>query len=196
VRAIEKLGVEIVALRARLGMNSRNSSKPPSSDGYTKPAPKSRRQRSGKKQGKQPGAAGKNLAPVADPDEIVNHEPDHCEGCGESLFDAPVVGDVRRQVFDLPPVEATSTVRSAADVTAGPRPPLRFPPRQPDPPATFSWGRLEHPSHPCGAPWRLWWASSVGSTVTPGTYVRVHGVLGSAHGFACGRAGGVDGGRR
>ena len=113
VRAIEKLGVEIVELRTRLGMNSRNSSKPPSSDGYTKPAPKSRRQRSGKKQGKQPGAAGKNLAPVADPDEIVNHEPDHCEGCGESLFDAPVVGDVRRQVFDLPPVEATSTEHRA-----------------------------------------------------------------------------------
>jgi hypothetical protein len=32
VRAIEKLGVEIVELRTRLGMNSRNSSKPPSSD--------------------------------------------------------------------------------------------------------------------------------------------------------------------
>jgi hypothetical protein len=36
-------------LRARLGMNSKNSLKPPPSDGCTKPAPKSRRQRSGKK---------------------------------------------------------------------------------------------------------------------------------------------------
>ena len=113
VKAIEKLGFEIVELRARLGMNSRNSSKPPSSDGYIKPAPKSRRGRSGNKQGKQRGAVGKNLAPTTDPDEIVNHEPDHCQGCGESLFDAPVVGDVRRQVFDLPPVEATSTEHRA-----------------------------------------------------------------------------------
>jgi Family of unknown function (DUF6444) len=92
-------------LRARLGMNSKNSSKPPSSDGYTKPAPKSRRCRSGKKPGKQPGAPGKNLAPVVDPDEIVNHSPDHCEGCGDDLTDAPITGEVRRQVFGLPPVK-------------------------------------------------------------------------------------------
>lgn len=100
-------------LRARLGMNSKNSSKPPSSDGYTKPAPKSRRRRSGKKPGKQPGAPGKNLAPVTDPDEIVNHTPDHCEGCGDDLGDAPVTGEVRRQVFDLPPVEVRTVEHRA-----------------------------------------------------------------------------------
>ena len=95
-------------LRARLGMNSKNSSKPPSSDGYVKPAPKSRRRRSGKKVGKQPGAPGKNLPPVADPDEIVDHSPDHCEACGDDLDGAPVTGEVRRQVFDLPPVAVTT----------------------------------------------------------------------------------------
>jgi transposase len=100
-------------LRARLGMNSKNSSKPPSSDGYTKPAPKSRRQRSGKKAGKQPGALGKNLAPVEDPDEIVDHTPDHCEGCGDDLFGAPVTGEVKRQVFDLPPVEVATVEHRA-----------------------------------------------------------------------------------
>ena len=42
---VEKLTVEMAELRARLAMNSRNSSKPPSSDGYAKPAPKSRRVR-------------------------------------------------------------------------------------------------------------------------------------------------------
>jgi transposase len=94
-------------------MNSKNSSKPPSSDGYTKPAPKSRRQRSGKKAGKQPGALGKNLAPVEDPDEIVDHTPDHCEGCGDDLFGAPVTGEVKRQVFDLPPVEVATVEHRA-----------------------------------------------------------------------------------
>ena len=59
---IEKLTVEIAELRARLDMNSRNSSKPPSSDGYGKPAPKSRRRRSGKAPGKQPGDPGRHLA--------------------------------------------------------------------------------------------------------------------------------------
>jgi hypothetical protein len=66
-------------------MNSKNSSKPPSSDGYAKPTPKSRRRRSGKKPGKQPGAPGKNLPPVADPDEVVDHRPDHFEACGDDL---------------------------------------------------------------------------------------------------------------
>jgi transposase len=93
-------------LRARLGMNSKNSSKHPSSDGYTKPPPKSRRRGSGKKPGKQPGAPGKNLPPVAEPDEIIDHTPERCEGCGvwgrSSL--CPGHGEIRRQVFDLPPV--------------------------------------------------------------------------------------------
>ncbi|MHB8295214.1 MAG: DUF6444 domain-containing protein [Acidimicrobiales bacterium] len=88
-------------LRPRLGMNSKNSSsKPPSSHGYAKPAPKSWRRRSGKKPGKQPGAPGKNLAVVAD---------------------APVTGEVRRQVLDLPSVEATTTdLRSDGNSESGP----------------------------------------------------------------------------
>jgi transposase len=98
------LSADNARLRARLGMNSKNSSKPPSSDGYAKPAPKSRRGRSGKKPGKQLGTAGKNLPPVADPDEIVHHTPERCEGCGDDLHCAQVTGVVRRQVFDLPPV--------------------------------------------------------------------------------------------
>ena len=77
------LSADNAQLRTRLKMNSQNSSKPPSSDGYAKPAPKSRRRRSGKK-------PGKNLPQVDDPDAIVEHTPDHCEHCGESLADAPV----------------------------------------------------------------------------------------------------------
>ena len=40
---------EIAELKEKLNQNSRNSSKPPSTDGYEKPAPKSLRKKSGKR---------------------------------------------------------------------------------------------------------------------------------------------------
>jgi transposase len=54
-------------LEARLGKNSRNSSKPPSSDGLSKPAPRSLRTRSGRGPGKGKGDPGMRLEPVAVP---------------------------------------------------------------------------------------------------------------------------------
>src|SRR5680860_1584336 len=86
-----KLTADNSELRARLGMNSRNSSKPPSSDGYGKPAPKSRRARSGNKPGKQPGDPGRHLAQRADPDATATHSPAVCESCGQDLSDAEAV---------------------------------------------------------------------------------------------------------
>ena len=62
VKLNHALEARIVDLEARLRSNSSNSSKPPSSDWYSKPAPKSRRRRSGRKPGKQPGAPGQHLA--------------------------------------------------------------------------------------------------------------------------------------
>ena len=104
VDAVERLERRVCELEARLKQNSRNSSKPPSSDGLAKPkARRSRRRRSGRKPGGQPGSEGHHLAQVAEPDLVVVHEPACCEGCSGSLEDAEPVGAERRQVFDLPP---------------------------------------------------------------------------------------------
>ena len=90
-------------LKAKLGKNSRNSSKPPSTDGLGKPPPRSLRRKSGRKAGKQPGAPGAGLAQVVVPDDEVPHFPSSCGRCSRSL-DRSAVTDavVRRQVFDLP----------------------------------------------------------------------------------------------
>jgi transposase len=89
-------------LEARLKQSSSNSSKPPSSDGLAKPAPKSLRGRSGRRPGRPAGGEGSTLAQVADPDVIVRHEPAVCGGCGDALAGAEVLGVARRQVFDIP----------------------------------------------------------------------------------------------
>jgi transposase len=98
----------IAELERRLAASSRNSSKPPSSDGLDKPAPKSLRGRSGRKPGGQPGHQGRTLRQVAVPDEVVVHEPGACAGCGGPLTaDSAPARIIRRQVFDIP----TITVR-------------------------------------------------------------------------------------
>jgi len=103
-RLIAELSARVAELEARLGKNSQNSSKPPSSDAFVKPPPRSLRRKSGRKPGKQTGEQGSRLEPRADPDEVVVHAPSTCHSCGSDLDDAPVVGDQRRQVFDLPPI--------------------------------------------------------------------------------------------
>src|SRR4051794_27996687 len=105
---IAEQDARIAELKRQLAASSRNSSKPPSSDGLDKPAPKSLRGRSGRKPGGQPGREGRTLRQVAVPDEVVVHQPGACRGCGGMLVaDDPPTGVIRRQVFDIP----TITVR-------------------------------------------------------------------------------------
>jgi transposase len=100
---------EIEQLKARLGMTSKNSSKPPSSDGLAKPAPKSLRGKSKRGPGRPKGQMGFTLSPVDDPDHQQVHEPSVCCGCGSDLAGAVHVGTERRQVFDLPPLRLEVT---------------------------------------------------------------------------------------
>jgi transposase len=106
---IESLRTEFAALRERLGQNSTNSSRPPSSDPPQVGRP-SRREPSGKKQGAQVGhqGAGRSLKPVEEVDHIVDLRPLRCRRCGR-----PLAGDdpqpARRQVTEIPPAQATVT---------------------------------------------------------------------------------------
>jgi transposase len=58
---LEVLRAEVAELRARLGASSRNSSRPPSSDGLGRPALRSLRARSGRKPGRPKGQPGATL---------------------------------------------------------------------------------------------------------------------------------------
>jgi transposase len=108
-RRLEQALARIAELEARLKQSSSNSSKPPSSDGLVKPAPKSLRTKSGRGPGRPAGQSGVTLEQVADPDVIVRHVPAVCAGCGDDLAGAVEVGVARRQVFDVPVPELVVT---------------------------------------------------------------------------------------
>lgn len=119
-RQIARLEARIERLEEQLRQNSQNSSKPPSSD-----PPKTRQQRRAearakakellrsererRKAGGQPGhpGSGRQLAPEDQVDEIVEHYPEDCRGCGHRFTDderQPSRRFGRHQVSELPPI--------------------------------------------------------------------------------------------
>ena len=114
---VEGLGERLRRLEERARQDSRTSSKPPSSD-----PPKTRQQRRAEARAKakellrgerKPGGqtghpgAGRELKPEDQVDEIVNHYPDACRGCGrEFTADERHPGSRfgRHQVAELPPI--------------------------------------------------------------------------------------------
>src|SRR3954464_4736453 len=86
------LAGRLADLERRLGLNSRNSGKPPSSDALKKP-PRVNSLRE---------PTGKTLRRTETPDATINPYPAVCAGCGEALTAATATDHVARQVFDLP----------------------------------------------------------------------------------------------
>ncbi len=106
---INQLIGRIQALENQMAKNSGNSSKPPSSDGYNKPSPKSLRKRHKTKSGGQPGHTGKTLQMVPEPDRVEVYEVGQCRHCQTSLEQVAVESVEKRQVFDIPPIKMEVT---------------------------------------------------------------------------------------
>lgn len=93
----------VVELERRLGLDSHNSSKPPSSDGLRKkPSPLSLRIKGQNPSGGQKGHKGHTLTQIDEATNIICHEALVCEICQASLSHVRPCQVIRRQVFDIP----------------------------------------------------------------------------------------------
>ena len=119
LQRLDELTARVRELERQRGRTSRNSSQPPSQDGFQKQT-KSLREKSDRPVGGQPGHRGATLRWREDPDHIETHRHTHCTGCGAALpppaADAPYE---RRQVFELPVLRFTVTEHRAAAQTCG-----------------------------------------------------------------------------
>ncbi len=114
-RLNERLEARVGDLERQLAQNSGNSGKPPSRD----PAAERQRQaderakrqptRPKRPKGKQRGAKGSGLEMSANPDTVIDHRPERCEGCGGALGDDASTGFAARQVIDLPEITPVVT---------------------------------------------------------------------------------------
>jgi len=101
VATVEELSQQVAAQEERLNKNSRNSSKPPSSDLPNIP-PRRKHAPSGRKAGGQKGHAGhgRSLKPPEQVSQIVDLKPVCCSECGSLLLGEDPT-PVRHQVSEL-----------------------------------------------------------------------------------------------
>lgn len=116
---IKVLKEDLARFHRMLGLNSSNSSKPPSSDGLKKPssrlkpAPKSLRVKGKKKSGGQTGHKGSTLKQVETPDQVIHHAISTCPCCQSNLGAQSSGRTIKRQVFDMLPIVRDVTEHQA-----------------------------------------------------------------------------------
>jgi transposase len=108
LESLEQLGARMEVLEGKASKTSRNSSKPPSGDGFGKRT-QSLRRKSEKNSGGQPEHPGHTLEWRTEVEQVVEHPVKQCEGCGASLEDEPVERWWLRQVHDIPAIELEVT---------------------------------------------------------------------------------------
>ncbi|MCK6695760.1 MAG: IS66 family transposase [Thermoanaerobaculia bacterium] len=97
---IDQLELRVKDLESQINQNSRNSSRPPSTD-WKKSKPAFPRGAGGKIGGKK-GHDGGTLKMVSQVDDTVYHRLEVCSHCGKAHFQEPLNVHARRQVFDIP----------------------------------------------------------------------------------------------
>jgi transposase len=112
-RTVAAQTAEIQELRDQLAKNSRNSGKPPGSDGLKKPRTQNLRTKTGRRSGGQKGHKGHTLEMVEQPDHVQVHPVSQCPHCATDLQSVASGEPERRQVFDIPPVRIEVTEHQA-----------------------------------------------------------------------------------
>ncbi len=99
VKMLLKMDARIAALEMRLGLNSTNSSKPPSTDNKLTKPPKAKSDKRKASRGAQKGHPGKTLMQCDNPDDVEILRPLLCAQCGQDLHKHPSNKIIKRQVF-------------------------------------------------------------------------------------------------
>jgi len=93
---------KVEELTRQINLNSKNSSKPPSSDRFNFSSKRKQEDESTKRTpGGQKGHKGFTLNKVGTPDKVIKHKAKTCSNCGKSLKDMKCIGHETRQVFDI-----------------------------------------------------------------------------------------------